>query len=164
MQTIKKLLLSLGVVLTFIAYSWHQRSDGASAKIVPSGGTGSKISSAGSSTASNSSSKSSHMQNMGSNMSMYKDGTYTGSAADAYYGYIQVQAVISGGKITDVKFLQYPNDQENSIYINQQAMPYLKQEAIQAQSGNVNIITGATDSSQAFIQSMNDALNQAQRG
>jgi len=46
------------------------------------------------------------MQTMGS----YKDGSYTGSVQDAFYGNIQVRAVISGGKITDVLFLQFPND------------------------------------------------------
>lgn len=91
----------------------------------------------------------------------YKDGTYTGSVADAYYGNIQVQAIISGGKLSDVVFLQYPNDRNRSIAINTQAMPYLKSEAIQAQSANVNIISGASDSSSAFVQSLGDALAQA---
>lgn len=91
----------------------------------------------------------------------YKDGTFTGDAADAFYGYIQVQAIIQNGKITDVKFLQYPNDRSRSIYINEQADPMLAQEAIRAQSANVDIISGATDSSQAFIQSLQSALNKA---
>ena len=91
----------------------------------------------------------------------YKDGTYTGSAADAFYGTIQVQATIQNGKITDVQFLQYPNDRDDSIQINQMAMPQLKQEAIQAQSANVDIVSGATDSSQAFMQSLGSALSQA---
>src|SRR6185437_2894640 len=77
----------------------------------------------------------------------YKDGEYTGQAADAFYGNIQVKAVIQGGKITDVQFLQYPSDRSTSIQINQQAMPYLKQEAIQVQSAQVDIVSGATDSS-----------------
>lgn len=94
-------------------------------------------------------------------MSGYKDGQYTGDVADAYYGNIQVKATISGGKITDVVFLQYPSDRSTSVFINRQAMPYLKQEAIAAQSGNVDIVSGATLSSQAFIQSMNSALSQA---
>ena len=91
----------------------------------------------------------------------YKDGTYTGKSADAFYGNIQVQAVIAGGKLTDVRFLQYPNDRTRSIAINTLAMPNLKQEAIQAQTANVNIITGATDSSNAFDQSLSSALSQA---
>ncbi len=91
----------------------------------------------------------------------YKDGTYTGDPGDALYGYIQVQAVIQGGKITDVVFLQYPNDRSTSVRINSQAMPYLKQEAIQAQSAQVDGVSGATDSSQAFIQSLGSALQKA---
>ena len=91
----------------------------------------------------------------------YKDGTYTGSVADAFYGNVQVSVTISGGKITTVNFLQYPNDRQTSIEINQQAIPFLQQEAIQAQSANVQIVSGATFTSQAFVQSLQAALNQA---
>lgn len=91
----------------------------------------------------------------------YKDGSYTGSVADAFYGNIQVRVTISSGKISDVQFLQYPNDRRTSIEINTQAMPMLKSEAIAAQSANVNIISGATDSSQAFRESLASALSQA---
>lgn len=95
------------------------------------------------------------------NTSTYKDGTYTGDAADAVYGNIQVQVTISGGKITDVTFLQHPNDRQTSIEINQQAMPLLRQEALQAQSAQVDGVTGATDSSMAFVQSLTSALSKA---
>lgn len=91
----------------------------------------------------------------------YKDGTYTGSVADAQWGYVQAQAVIQGGQITNVKFLQYPHDRGRSIEINQIADPELVQEAIQAQSAQVDLISGATDSSVAFIESLTDALSQA---
>lgn len=88
----------------------------------------------------------------------YTDGSYTGSVADAYYGNIQVKAVVSGEKLSDVVFLQYPNDRQTSIEINTEAMGYLKTEAIKAQSANVDIVSGASDSSQAFIQSLGTAL------
>lgn len=91
----------------------------------------------------------------------YVDGSYTGQVADAFYGNIQVQVIISGGKLTDVKFLQYPNDRRTSIEINSQAMPMLRQEAIQAQSANVDVISGASDTSSAFIQSLGSALQKA---
>jgi len=91
----------------------------------------------------------------------YKDGQYTGPSVDAFYGFVQVQATVSGGKLVDVQFLSYPSDRQNSIQINSQAMPYLTQEAIAAQSANVNIVSGATDTSQAFIQSLASALSQA---
>ncbi len=91
----------------------------------------------------------------------YKNGEYTGSVADAYYGYVQVKAIISGGKITDVQFLSYPNDRNTSRSINSQAMPILKSEAIRAQSAKVNIVSGATDTSLAFRQSLASALVKA---
>jgi uncharacterized protein with FMN-binding domain len=94
-------------------------------------------------------------------MGQYKNGTYTGSVQDAFYGNIQVQAVISNGKITAVNFLQYPNDNRTSQNVNSQADPILAQEAIQAQSANVNIVSGASQSSQAFQASLADALAQA---
>jgi len=91
----------------------------------------------------------------------YKDGTYTGSVADAYYGNVQVQAVIQNGVIADVQFLQYPSDNGTSAGISQRSMPLLKSEAISAQSAAVDIISGATQTSQAFQQSLTAALSQA---
>jgi uncharacterized protein with FMN-binding domain len=91
----------------------------------------------------------------------WKDGTFTGPAADAYYGNIQVKVTINSGKITDIQFLQYPSSHRESIEINTRAMPILKQEAISAQSAKVNIVTRATDSSEAFIQSLSGALAKA---
>jgi|SRR6185437_410655 len=91
----------------------------------------------------------------------YKDGTYTGSAADAFYGTLQVAATISGGKLTDVTYLQYPNDQPESRQVNGRSNPLLKSEAIAAQSANVDIVSGATQSSEAFIESLGSALAQA---
>ncbi len=91
----------------------------------------------------------------------YRDGTYTGDSTDAYYGNVQVQVVVSGGKITDVQFLDHPQDRNRSIAINNYAMPILSSEAIQAQNANVNAVSGATATSGAFIQSLSSALVQA---
>jgi uncharacterized protein with FMN-binding domain len=92
---------------------------------------------------------------------LYKDGQYDGNAADAYYGLVQVRAIIQGGKLTDVVFLSYPNDRNESIKINTYATPILKAEAIKAQSAKVNMVTGATNTSRAFINSLTSALSQA---
>lgn len=90
-----------------------------------------------------------------------KNGTYTGSLVNVFFGNVQVSAVVSGGKLSAVHFLTYPNTHSVSVFINQQAMPYLKSEAIQAQSANVNIISGATLTSEGFQASLASALNQA---
>ena len=95
--------------------------------------------------------------------STYKDGTYTGSVDNAFYGNVQVSTTIGGGKITAVNFLQYPDENPNSIYVNTTAIPFLKQEAIKAQSSNVSVVTGATLTSKAFMQSLANALSQAQQ-
>jgi uncharacterized protein with FMN-binding domain len=98
---------------------------------------------------------------MGMRQGPYKNGVYVGSTADAYFGNVQVKAIIQNGFITDVQFLQYPNTHSYSIAINTQAMPYLTREAIQAQSAKVDIVSGATQTSLAFMQSLGDALAQA---
>ena len=91
----------------------------------------------------------------------YVDGTYTGSAADAYYGTVQVQVTVSGGKMTDVTFLQHPGGRSTSVYINSQAMPILTSEAIAAQNSQVDSVSGASDTSAAFKESLASALSQA---
>jgi uncharacterized protein with FMN-binding domain len=92
---------------------------------------------------------------------LYKDGQYDGRIADAYYGNVQVRAIIQGGKLTDVQFLSYPNDRNQSIEINSYALPILKSEAIKVQSAQVNIVSGATNTSNALINSLSSALSQA---
>jgi uncharacterized protein with FMN-binding domain len=91
----------------------------------------------------------------------YRDGTYTGDLADAWYGPLQVAARIQGGRIQDVQFLDYPQDRRTSARINRIATPLLVQEAIQAQSAQVDIVSGATLTSEAFIESLQAALDQA---
>ncbi len=93
----------------------------------------------------------------------YVDGSYSGTPADAYYGTVQVQVIVKNGQLADVQFLQYPNDRSNSRYINSQAMPLLTQEAIQAQSAQIDGVSGATFTSQAFQQSLASALTLAKR-
>jgi uncharacterized protein with FMN-binding domain len=91
----------------------------------------------------------------------FADGTFTGPSADAYYGQVQVQAVVQNGQIVTIKVLQYPSDRRTSVAINRQALPMLRDEAISAQSPNVDIISGATLTSEAFIQSLTAALRGA---
>ncbi len=92
----------------------------------------------------------------------YKDGQYTGDSADASgYGLVQIRVTVSGGRISDVTFLDYPQDASHSIAINTYAMPRLQKEAVSAQSADVDIISGATATSGAFRESMQSALGQA---
>jgi len=74
---------------------------------------------------------------------------------------MQVAAVISGGKITDVKVLQETNQGGRSVQISNQADPMLRSEVLQAQSANVSMIGGATYTSMGYLQSLQSALDQA---
>jgi uncharacterized protein with FMN-binding domain len=91
----------------------------------------------------------------------FADGTYTGPAVDVYYGLIQIQAVVQGGQPVAIRVLQYPSDRSTSVYINRQALPMLRDEVISAQTANVDIISGATLTSEEFIFSLGAALKQA---
>jgi len=146
----KKTIVAVVIIGAFVIYSFLHAQAGPVAVV---SNTPSASRSSSSSAPSTSSS--------GTSGSLYKDGSYTGSVDDAQWGFVQVKAIIQNGKITDVQFLQYPNDRNRSIEINNYADPQLTSEAIQAQSANVDVITGATDSSDAFIQSLTDALSQA---
>jgi len=66
-------------------------------------------------------------------------------------------------KITAVSVPVYPNHTDRSIYINQTALPILKAETLRAQSANINMVSGATDSSDAFAQSLQSAILKAKR-
>lgn len=154
----KKVTVAILIIGSFIIYSFLYNHETPVA-LLPNSSTASSSSKRPSSTTSAISTTPTAVT--GTSSSLYKDGTYTGSIADAQWGNLQVQAIIQHGKITDVPFLQYPNDRNRSVRINTNADPQLTSEAIQAQSANVDIITGATDSSEAFIQSLSDALAKA---
>lgn len=154
-------MLAIAIIVVFAAYTFILRGRHSSTVIAPPNVSTSSTAGSSTSTSSGSTSSGSSSGTTSSSSTTYKDGTFTGSVANAYYGNVQVQVTISGGKITNVAFLSYPSDNPNSQSINQQATPYLKQEAIQTQNANVNIISGATLTSNAFVQSMSSALNQA---
>jgi uncharacterized protein with FMN-binding domain len=91
-------------------------------------------------------------------------GTFTGSDFPNRFGDVVVRVVITSGRITDVQAVQLPTDRAESAYISEQAGPLLRQEALQAQSANIDIISGATYTSQSYAQSLESALQQAHMG
>jgi uncharacterized protein with FMN-binding domain len=90
----------------------------------------------------------------------YADGTYTGSQVNALYGVVQVRVTVQSGQITDVQFLSHPTG-HHSDQINAYAVPILAHEAVTAQSANVQVVSGATLTSNAFMESLQSALSQA---
>ncbi len=164
----KKILVGLGITGLFIGYSLGVRHEQmpATQAVSTSNGTsnaapGGPSKGAGSGAAPASSASQQASPSTSQSPGQYNNGTYRGSANDAFYGTVQVEAIISSGRISGVSFLQYPDAHDDSLMINQQAMPLLKQEAIQVQNANVQIVSGATFTSQAFIQSLRAALSEA---
>jgi len=91
----------------------------------------------------------------------FRDGVFTGSDINVFYGHVEVEATIQNYKLTNVRFLQYPSVNSNSVRISKMAMPVLIQEAIAAQDSQVDGITGASATSEGFNTSLADALDQA---
>jgi uncharacterized protein with FMN-binding domain len=87
-------------------------------------------------------------------------GQVTGSAVDIGYGTVQVQVTIQNGTITDIQPIQLPGG-GHSGQVSSYAAPQLRSEALQAQSAQIDTISGATYTSEGYIQSLQSALTQA---
>lgn len=87
-------------------------------------------------------------------------GTFTGVAVQYPFGQVQVQITLVAGKITDVVALQLP-DHGRSGFISQSVAPILQGEALSAQSANIDTVSGATYTSEAYAQSLQSAIDQA---
>ena len=169
-QFLRKLLLSSGLIIASIAYVvWQNMRDVSSllshtpaqSYRTAQDALQQTLTQIGTSASGTPPAPSQPMMGNGAMMRRYSDGSYTGTPLDAFYGTVQVKAVIQNGRIADVVFLQHPNMHENSVFINGQAMPILKQEAIQAQSAQVDGVSGATFTSAAFKESLASALVKA---
>lgn len=114
--------------------------------------------STGSSTGSSGSAGSSSSAS-GSNSSA--SGTFTGDSVDTRWGPVQVQITASSGKITAVQAVVYPTDNPRDVEINNQALPILADEAVKAQSSQIDTVSGATVTSDGYISSLQSAIDKA---
>lgn len=87
--------------------------------------------------------------------------TLTGTAVETQYGVVQVQVTVKGSKITNVRFLQLTAFDQRSADINSQAAPILLQETLSAQSSQIDTVSGASYTSDGYVQSLQSALDQA---
>ncbi|TNM68126.1 FMN-binding protein [Streptomyces sp. NP160] len=117
-------------------------------------------SSAGSNSASDSSSSSSGTASS-STSSSASSTTVTGEAAQTRWGPVQVQLTVSGGKVTAVDVVQYPDSNGRDQEINARALPILVQETLSAQSAQIDMVSGATYTSDGYTTSLQSALDQA---
>jgi uncharacterized protein with FMN-binding domain len=64
-------------------------------------------------------------------------------------------------KITDVAYPTYPQHTDRSAYISSQALPLLRQEVLQIKGNSIQLVSGATDTSYAFVDALRGALSKA---
>ena len=87
--------------------------------------------------------------------------TVTGTAADTRWGPLQVQITVADGTITDVSVVEYPSSNPKDQQINAQALPVLVQETLDAQSAGIDMVSGATVTSEGYLASLQSALDKA---
>ncbi|MBT2566931.1 FMN-binding protein [Arthrobacter sp. ISL-85] len=124
-----------------------------------SAGTGSSgtAGSSGSSSSTGSSSSSGSIGSSGSSAA----GTYKGNTVQTRFGPVQVQITVASGKITDITALQLTNTDGKSIQISNRAAPLLRSKVLAAQSANVQTVSGATITSDAYLTSLQAAIDAA---
>jgi uncharacterized protein with FMN-binding domain len=113
------------------------------------------------SSSSSSSGQSSSGSSSGSSSANGSGATFTGSAVNTRWGLVQVQITVSDGKITASQAVQYPQANGRDRQINASALPILAQEVTQAQSADIDAVSGATVTSDGYIQSLQSAIDQA---
>jgi uncharacterized protein with FMN-binding domain len=81
--------------------------------------------------------------------------------ASTHWGDVQVTITVTNGKITDVQVPVYPTENGRDREINSYALPVLRQEVLSAQSANIDTVSGATVTSDGYIESLQAALDAA---
>lgn len=87
--------------------------------------------------------------------------TYDGAAASTRYGDVQVEITVTGDVVTDATAITYPNGNRHDQQINAYAIPILEAATVDAQSANLDMVSGATVTSRGYVASLQDALDQA---
>jgi uncharacterized protein with FMN-binding domain len=162
---------AIGLVL-LLSFKSHSASGGPIASIGSpnQNGTGTSGTNPSSTAGTGTTSKSSGSKSSGSKSGSSGSGssgsggsskTVNGSTAQTIYGPIQVDITVKNGKITAVNVPVYPNGTFRDAQINQFALPQLIQETISANSANIDAVSGASYTSQGYIQSLQSAVDQA---
>ena len=157
-------LASAGILIAGWQSGLHVAETGSSVASAAAGSTGSSGSSgtSGSAGATGSSGSSSSSSAGGTTGASAKAvGTYAGSVVQTRFGSVQVQITVQAGKITDVMALQLTDAERKSVQISNRAAPLLRTEVLAAQSADVQTISGATVTSDAYLNSLQAAIDAA---
>jgi uncharacterized protein with FMN-binding domain len=164
------LWLASTVTIVVLLFGYHTSTNKTPADAAPSSGsttstgTSSPSSTPSSSTPSSSapsSSSPSPSSRPSSTASATK--TYSGSVAQTRWGPVQVEITVAGDTITKVSVLQQPSGNPRDVEINDQALPILVQDTLDAQSAEIDMVSGATVTSVGYLESLQAALDEAGR-
>jgi len=161
--------LASTVTIVVLLFGYHTSTNSATPATASSGSATTPSSSATSSaappdpssesTTEPSSSPSASSSSAGSSSSAAK--TYTGDVAQTRWGPVQVEITVKGGTITAVDVVQHPTGNHTDAEINDYALPVLVQDTLKAQSAKIDMVSGATVTSDGYVQSLQSALDQA---
>jgi uncharacterized protein with FMN-binding domain len=87
--------------------------------------------------------------------------TFTGDPADTRWGPVQVEITVADGTISDVSVIDYPTGNGKDQQINARALPVLVRETLDAQGADIDMVSGATVTSDGYVESLQSALDQA---
>jgi len=141
------------VTVVVLMFGYHTSTSGTLTAATPPAIVGSSTSTSGSSSTTGSSGSTSTAESGTS--------TVTGTVAQTRWGPVQVELTISGGEVTDVQVVQYPNGNHRNQEINGYALPVLIQATLDAQSADIDMVSGATVTSVGYQQSLQSALDEA---
>jgi uncharacterized protein with FMN-binding domain len=152
----KRIVLWLASTVTIVVllFGYHTSTNDTSAA-ASSSASSSVPPAATSEPSGNASSSSSGSTSSGSTKS------YTGSVAQTRWGPVQVKITVQDGKITKVAVLQQPNGNPKDVEINDYALPVLIQDTLDAQSAQIDMISGATVTSEGYVRSLQAAIDEA---
>jgi uncharacterized protein with FMN-binding domain len=87
--------------------------------------------------------------------------TATGQTIHTRYGPVQVRITETSGRLTNVVAIQLPGSDSHSTQIAAYAAPLLRSEALKAGSAHIDVVSGATYTSDGYAQSLQSALDNA---
>ena len=87
--------------------------------------------------------------------------TFDGDTVQTRWGPVQVRITVTDAKITASEAIVYPNGNHEDAQINAVALPVLNDEAVQQQSADLDMVSGATVTSQGYLSSLQSAIDRA---
>lgn len=154
---------TLAGLLALLSFKTHSVSSAAPPAAVSTIGPGSSSGTSGSGSTVSPAAPAAPSASSGSSSASAASGTktVTGDSVDTRWGPVQVQITVTNGKIATATAVDYPQNNGRDQEINAYAIPVLQQESVGATSANIDMVSGATVTSDGYVQSLQNALDKA---